>query len=65
MPVILPAQDHATWLHGDAEAAFALCRTWPGDLVVDRTADRWANRRVGGRPAQSPPVQRALFEPGA
>lgn len=64
MPVILPAHAQAIWLHGDDAAAFALCRTWPGELVVDRTGDRWAERRAGGRPVRSPPAQRALFEPG-
>jgi putative SOS response-associated peptidase YedK len=46
MPVIVRAPDWPVWLAGDGEAAFALCRTWPGDLVVDRTAERWVG---GGR----------------
>jgi len=47
MPVIVRAPDWPTWLAGDGEAAFALCQTWPGDLVVDRTAERWAGAGRG------------------
>jgi putative SOS response-associated peptidase YedK len=49
MPVLLRAEDWPGWLGADHEAALALCRTWPGDLVIDRTAERWA----GGGGTQS------------
>jgi putative SOS response-associated peptidase YedK len=42
MPVILRAEDRAAWVEGTPEAAFALCRTWDGELLVDHTAERWA-----------------------
>jgi len=50
MPVILRAADRAAWLHADRDTAFGLCRTWDGDLVIDRTRDRWAS---GGETAQA------------
>lgn len=53
MPVLLDRADWATWLGQDPDAAFGLCRTWTGELVVDRTAERWAGARTG---------QRGLFE---
>lgn len=49
MPVLLRPEDRAQWVEGSPEQAFALCRTWPGDLAVERTADRWA----GGSTAQA------------
>lgn len=48
MPVLLNRADWAQWQGDDPTAARALCRTWPGELVVDRTTDRW----VGGAAAQ-------------
>ncbi|MBW8783836.1 MAG: SOS response-associated peptidase family protein [Novosphingobium sp.] len=42
MPVVLPREHWSAWLEGSAEEAFALCRTWPGELGVERTAERWA-----------------------
>jgi putative SOS response-associated peptidase YedK len=42
MPVILAPQDWARWTGGEAGGAFTLVRTWPGDLTVLQTADRWA-----------------------
>jgi putative SOS response-associated peptidase YedK len=49
MPVLLTRDDWPVWQGDDPLAARALCRTWPGELVVDRTTDRWA----GGASAQS------------
>lgn len=42
MPVILPRADWSAWLTAPADEAFALCRTWEGDLAVDRTREKWA-----------------------
>ncbi len=42
MPVILAPEDWSRWTGGTPEQAFALCRTWPGGLVADHTAERWA-----------------------
>lgn len=52
MPVLLRPGDQARWGQGSPDEAFALCRTWPGELVVERTRDRW----VGGGtvPRQEP-----------
>ena len=42
MPVILAADDWDTWTGGSAEDALALCQTWGGELVAERTRERWA-----------------------
>jgi len=42
MPVVLAPEDWETWLAGPPEEAFALCRTCDGELVVERTDERWA-----------------------
>jgi putative SOS response-associated peptidase YedK len=42
MPVILRQQDWARWTEGTAKEAFGLVQTWPGELSVERTTDRWA-----------------------
>jgi putative SOS response-associated peptidase YedK len=42
MPVILAAEDWSRWTEGTPEQAFALCRTWPSELIADHTAERWA-----------------------
>lgn len=42
MPVILRREVWAQWTEGTPKDAFALVQTWPGDLAVERTADRWA-----------------------
>ncbi|WP_353227625.1 SOS response-associated peptidase family protein [Novosphingobium sp.] len=55
MPVIVAREAWATWLHGESDAAFALCQTYGGELAVDRTADRWAGGTVR---------QPGLFEAG-
>jgi putative SOS response-associated peptidase YedK len=44
MPVILRPEQWGIWLQGAPEDAFALVRTWPGGLCVERTSDRWAGR---------------------
>jgi putative SOS response-associated peptidase YedK len=51
MPLILAhaAQDY--WLNATPDDALALCRTWEGELTVDRTDERWAG---GAAPAQRP-----------
>ena len=57
MPLILSHAARAYWLQGTPEDALALCRTWDGELVVDRTRDPWAHRRAGATlpPADPPP----------
>ena len=42
MPVLLREADRRLWTQGSPEEAFALCRPWEGDLVLDRTAEPWA-----------------------
>ena len=42
MPVLLREADRRLWTQGSPEDAFALCRPWEGDLVLDRTAEPWA-----------------------
>lgn len=42
MPLILSHAAQRYWTHGTPEDALALCRTWDGELTVDRTAERWA-----------------------
>jgi putative SOS response-associated peptidase YedK len=44
MPVILKPEDWETWEQGAADEAFALCRTWQGELVAEHTAERWAGK---------------------
>ena len=44
MPVILHREDWARWLDASPDQAFGLCRTWPGQLMVERTEERWAGR---------------------
>lgn len=44
MPVLLEKADWARWQDALPEQAFSLCKTWSGDLSVDRTAQRWAAR---------------------
>ena len=44
MPVVLARTDWQQWLAGNPEQAFALCRTCPSPLAVDRTAQPWASR---------------------
>ena len=51
MPVILAAEDWAGWTGATPEQAAALCRTWPGGLIADHTAERWAG---GGAAARQP-----------
>ncbi|WP_324698930.1 SOS response-associated peptidase [Novosphingobium sp. RL4] len=41
MPTILRREDWDQWTSGTPEEAFALCRTWEGPLIVDRTDVPW------------------------
>lgn len=41
MPVLIAPEDHARWLGGPPHEALALCRPWPGPLVIDRTNAPW------------------------
>ncbi len=45
MPLILSHAAQPYWLEGTPDDALALCRTWEGELTVDRTAERWAGGR--------------------
>lgn len=54
MPLVLDAPGQAVWLGGSADAALKLCEVWPGELTVERTAQRWAGEPV-------PPPQATLF----
>ena len=51
MPVILRREDWDRWTGGPTEQARELCRTWPGPLLADHTADRWAGGGTGGSQA--------------
>ncbi len=51
MPVILRREDWDRWSGGPTEQALELCRTWPGPLLADHTADRWAGGGTGGSQA--------------
>ncbi len=42
MPVLLAPADQARWLGGSPDEAFALCRSWHGPLMIDRTPEPWA-----------------------
>lgn len=46
MPVILTAQNWPLWTGGAPETARDLCRTWDGELLVDRTDTPWSARRT-------------------
>ncbi len=50
MPVILPRAVWPVWQGEDPVAARELCRTWPGELMVDRTGQRWAGDLPGNAP---------------
>jgi putative SOS response-associated peptidase YedK len=47
MPVILAREDWERWQHGTPDEAFALCRKWDLELLVEPTGERWAG---GGGP---------------
>ncbi|WP_375291636.1 SOS response-associated peptidase [Qipengyuania sp.] len=51
MPVVLAPETYGEWLGEDADAARALCRSWPGDLILSRTQDRWGRRNETPRPS--------------
>lgn len=51
MPVLLAAEDHATWLDGSPDDAFALCKAWPDDLAIDLTPGLWARAAATGAQA--------------
>ncbi len=46
MPTILTPETWAVWTDGTPDEAFALCRTWGGPLIVDRTDDPWFRARA-------------------
>jgi len=46
MPLILSHAAQPYWTEGSADDALALCRTWEGDLTVDKTSELWATRQV-------------------
>lgn len=46
MPVLVAPADQSCWLTGPAAAALAICRSWPGVLTIDRTAQRWVKPKA-------------------
>lgn len=44
MPVLLPRDTWAAWTDAAPEVAFGLCQVWAGELLVERTGERWAKR---------------------
>ncbi len=44
MPVLLAKDDWGQWTEGSPEDAFALCRPWEGELVLDRTKVPWSGK---------------------
>jgi putative SOS response-associated peptidase YedK len=46
MPLILSGEAQATWVAGEPEDALALCRTWEGELVVERSDTPWVKRKT-------------------
>jgi len=46
MPLILSPAAQRYWLNGTPDDALTLCRTWEGDLSVERTAQRWAGSKA-------------------
>lgn len=44
MPVLLRPDDYGIWTSATAEEAKALCRPWPGNLGIERTAQLWSAR---------------------
>lgn len=42
MPVILAPNEWQRWTDGTSAEAFALCRTWPHELTIERTDALWA-----------------------
>ena len=45
MPVILAPGDWTSWLNGQPDEAFALCRPYAGAMQITRTDEPWAGRR--------------------
>lgn len=52
MPTILAPADWECWTDGTPDEAFALCRTYAGALIVDRTDAAWFTR-ASAQPARS------------
>jgi len=52
MPLILAREDWPVWTAGEPDQALHLCRTWAGDLVADRTSERWAGGGSGSGQAK-------------
>lgn len=46
MPVLVAPADQADWLTASPEEALALCRSWPGALTIDRTAQSWVKPKA-------------------
>lgn len=46
MPVLLAREDWAVWTQGTPDEAMGLCAAWPGEVVIDRTAQPWAGGAV-------------------
>lgn len=44
MPGLLRREDEAVWVDGTPGEAFALCRPWDGNVMINRTDESWAQR---------------------
>lgn len=42
MPVILEREHWEHWLSGSPDEAIEMCRTWPHELLVEKTREKWA-----------------------
>ncbi len=49
MPVLLPPESWQAWTDGTPAEARHLCMTWAGELLVEKTQERWASRSSGAR----------------
>lgn len=59
MPVLLDEADWHAWTAAPPGEALALCRPFPGDIILDRTAESWAKRREPDAPER--PRQQSLL----
>jgi putative SOS response-associated peptidase YedK len=47
MPVLLTHGDYDGWVSGSPQDARVLCKSWSGDLNIDRTNESWVKGRTG------------------
>ena len=46
MPVLLKESDWQRWLEASADEALLMCRTWDGELMIERTQEPWPKPRA-------------------